>query len=249
MKRLFTLLIFSMICSLWAVPAYSQFEGEVSFVLEQYRPVGSESSRFKLTSSNDRIYIASEADVNVITGLKSDGVLIRNDLQDFVFNTGQNEALKVTKADLDGVMNMIERFSGASASSSDKQFDWEKRIIETENRKQHLGYEVQEIRLMGETVDDYASIWLTQDIKILWGIMTNVWNNAGDRFLDPDFPIELVMNSNSFPLLVDVYDNGLLVAKFESVNIDTENFDRSVLELSEQKRLVSLTEIMMNMFR
>src|SRR6056297_4336693 len=249
MKRLFNLLLLVLFIGIMATPAYSQFEGEITFTLEQFGPVESEITRFKVTSFNDRIYIASEADVNVITGLKSDGLLVRNDLQDFVFNTGENQALKVTKADLDGLMNMIERFSGATASSGDEQFDWEKRIIETDNRKQHLGYDVQEIRLMGETVDDYVSIWLTQDIKILWGIMTNVWNRAGDRFLDPDFPIELVMNSNSFPLLVDVYDNGLLVAKFESVNIDTENFDRSVLELSEQNRLVSLTEIMMNMFR
>ena len=57
------------------------------------------------------------------------------------------------------------------------------------------------------------------------------------------------MNSNSFPLLVEVIDNGRLAAKFESVGIETKNFDRSVVELSDQKRLVSITEVMMNMFR
>lgn len=217
--------------------------------LDQFGPSSPESTQFKLTAYSDRIYIASEVDVDVITGLKSDGLLVRNDLQDFVFNTGRNEALKVTKADLDGLMNMIERFTGASQSQGSQQIDWGNRIVETENTKQHLGYEVQEIRLLGDSVDDYVSIWVTQDIKVMWGIMTNVWNMASNRFLDDDFPIELVMNSNSFPLLVDVYANGLLTARVESISVDTDNFDRSVLELSDQKRLVSLTEVMMNMFR
>jgi hypothetical protein len=247
MKRLLTLLFLFLIIAV--SPALAQFEGEITLKLEQFGPSSPESTQFKLTAYNDRIYIASDVDVDVITGLKSDGLLVRNDLQDFVFNTGRNEALKVTKADLDGLMNMIERFSGASQSQGSQQIDWQSRIIETENTKQHLGYEVQEIRLLGESVDDYVSIWVTQDIKVMWGIMTNVWNRASNRFLDDDFPIELVMNSNSFPLLVDVYDNGLLVAKVESISVDTDNFDRSVLELSDQKRLVSLTEVMMNMFR
>lgn len=247
MKRL---LILHLICMVIAIsPAYSQFEGEITFNLEQFGPAQPEITQFKLTAFNDRVYVASQADVNVLTGLKSDGLLVRNDMQDFVFNTGKDQALKVTKADLDGLMNMIERFSGATQPTANGETDWKNRIIETKNSKQHLGYEVQEIRILGDTVDQYASIWLTQDIKVLWGIMTNVWNRAGDRFMDPDFPIELVMNSNSFPLLVEVFDNGRLMARFESVSVETENFDRSVVELSDKKRLVSITEVMMNMFR
>lgn len=247
MKRLQILLFLCF--AITVSPAYSQFEGEITFNLEQFGPTQPETTQFKLTAFKDRVYVASQADINVLTGLKSDGLLVRNDMQDFVFNTGENQALKVTKADLDGLMNMIERFSGAAKPSANGQSDWGNRIIETNNSKQHLGYEVVEIRLLGDTIDQYASIWLTQDIKVFWGIMTNVWNRAGNRFMDPDFPIELVMNSNSFPLLVEVFDNDRLMAKFESVNIETENFDRSVVELSDKKRLVSITEVMMNMFR
>ena len=247
MKRLFILLFLCMAIAI--SPAYSQFEGEITFNLEQFDPAQPNMTQFKLTAFNDRVYIDSQLDVNVLTGLKSDGLLVRNDMQDFVINTGENQALKVTKADLDGLMNMIERFSGAAPSSDNMESNWANRIVETENSKQHLGYEIQEFRLLGDTVDQYASIWLTQDIKVFWGIMTNVWNRAGNRFLDPDFPIELIMNSNSFPLLVEVFDNGRLMARFESVSIETEDFDRSVVKLSDQKRLVSITEVMMNMFR
>lgn len=247
MKRHFILLLFCMVITV--SPAYSQFEGEIIFNLEQYDMNRVESSEFRLTAANDRIFIRSQKDVNVVTGLRSDGLLVRNDLQDIVFNTGENQAMKVSKADIDGLMNMIERFSGSSGSNQGEQFDWENRIVETENVKQHIGYEVQEIRLMGENINQYVSIWLTQDIKILWGLMTDLWNGAGNRFFDSGLPVEVLMNSNSFPLLVEVFDNGQLMLKFESVNVVTDNFDRTVVELPEQKRLVGLTEMMMNMFR
>lgn len=247
MKRLLTLLF---LCLAIAVsPAYSQFEGEITFNLEQFGPAQPEMTQFKFTAADDRIYIASQIDINVVTGLRSDGLLVRNDLQDFVFNTGQNQALKVNKSDLDGFMNLIDRFSDGSQSGSSAQPGWENRIIETENSRQHLGYEVKEIRLLGDKVDQYVSIWLTEDIKVMWGIMTTVWNRAGNRFVDSELPVELIMNSNSFPLLVEVFNNGQLAARFESTNINTGNFDRTVVQLPQQKRLVGLTELMMNMFR
>jgi hypothetical protein len=83
----------------------------------------------------------------------------------------------------------------------------------------------------------------------MWGLMTDVWNRVSNRFLDSELPIEIIMNSNSFPLIVEAFENGKLAVKFESVSVETEDFDRSVVELSEQKQLVGLTELMMNMFR
>jgi|AntRauTorckE6833_2_1112554.scaffolds.fasta_scaffold04684_3 hypothetical protein len=251
MKHLYTLffLIPILTFALAVSPAYSQFEGEVRFTLEQYDTNRPESTEFTLTATNDRIFIRSQKEVNVVTGLKSDGLLVRNDLQDFVFNTGENQALKVSKADLDGLMNMIERFSGSTNSNISGQSNWENRIVETENMKQHLGYDVQEYRLLGENSSQYVSIWLTPDIKVMWGLMTDVWNRVSNRFLDSELPIEIIMNSNSFPLIVEAFENGKLAVKFESVSVETEDFDRSVVELSEQKQLVGLTELMMNMFR
>ena len=246
MKRLYLLLLVLFVI---AAPASAQFEGEVRFNLEQYLPNQTVSTEFRLISADERLMISSQKDVNVITGLKSDGLLVRNDLQDFVFNTGQNQAIKVSKADLDGLMNLLDRFSGNSGAGGASKTPWKDRIIETENSRQHLGFDVTEFRLMGEKEGQYASIWLTNDIKVLWGLMTDVWKRAGRQFSDSDFPVELIMNSNSFPMLVEVFDNDRLVAKFESVSVETENFDRSAVELPNNKQLIGLTELMMNMFR
>jgi len=227
---------------------YAQFEGEIQFQIVDLTNPLQEQSGFTFTAANNRLFISSEQDVDVITGLRANGLLIRNDLQDFIFNTDKDQSLKVSKEDLDGLMNMLERFGGTKNSETEK-FDWETGVEETGNTRTHLGYELNELRLKGEDEGQFASIWLTSDIKVGWGLMVDVWTRAGARFSDSELPIELVMNPNSFPLLLEVFDRGSLVYKAESTHVNTGNFDRSVVELSDDKPLVGLTELMMNMFR
>ncbi len=244
-----TLLISLSLLLIASLPAYSQFEGEIEFQGESITDQQSEKFGFTLTSAANRMLISSDLNVNVITGLKANGLLIRNDLDDFVFYTDTDQALKVSKDDLDGLMNMIDRFGGSAANGEAETFDWESGVEETGNSRTHLGYTVHEFRLQGEHARQFVSIWLTEDIKMHWGLMVDVWNRAGTKFSESELPIELIMNPNSFPLLVEVFDGGNLVFKIESTNVNTTGFDRSVVELSDDKALLGLTELMMNMFR
>lgn len=248
MKHFYHLLL--SLCLLFVANSavYAQFEGEILFQIEDFTNPQQQQSGFTFTAANNRLFISSEHDVDVITGLKANGLLIRNDHQDFIFNTDTDQALKVSKDDLDSLMDMLERFEGAE-NGEIENFDWKTGVEETGNTRSHLGYEVHEIRLKGENDGQFASIWLTSDINVQWGLMVDVWNRAGTRFSDSELPIELIMNPHSFPLLLEVFDGGNLVYKAESTNVNTGNFDRSVIELSDDKPLVGLTELMMNMFR
>lgn len=247
MKQLFFIL--SLLLAVSVSPSFSQFEGEIVYNLEQFDADRSSVSEFTFTAASDRIYISSQRNLDVISGISSNGLLVRNDLQDFVFNTGKDEAIKVSKEDLDGLMNLLERFSGNAEKDQESDFDWENRLIETGNIRSHLGYEIEEYRLLGDNPDQFVSIWLTSDIKVLWGLMVEVWRRASSRFSNSELPIQLVMNSNSFPLLIEGVNNGSTEFRLESKSINKDDFDRSVIELSDDKRLVGLTELMMNMFR
>jgi hypothetical protein len=229
--------------------AYSQFEGEIKFQVEDYTSSNPEQAGFTFTATHNRLFLSSEQDIDVIAGLRANGLLVRNDHKDFIFNTDADEALKVSKDDLDSLMNLIERFSGASKNGEPEKFDWQTGVEETGNTRSHLGYDLHEFRLKGENDQQFASIWLTDQIKVRWGLMVDVWNTAGPRFSESELPIELIMNPHSFPLLVEVFDNGQLVYKAESTHINTDTFDRSDLDLSDDKKLLGLTELMMNMFR
>lgn len=231
-----------------SLPAFSQFEGEIQFQGEDFTDQQSGQFGFTLTSAANRILISSDLNVNVITGLTANGLLIRNDLQDFVFYTDTDQALKVSKDDLDGLMNLIDRFGGGN-NGEGESFDWESGVEETGNKRSHLGHTVHEFRLNGESAGQFVSVWLTEDIKMRWGLMVDVWNRVGTKFSESELPIELVMNPNSFPLLFEVFDGGNLIFKVESTSVNTTGFDRSAVELSDDKALLGLTELMMNMFR
>lgn len=250
MKQIFY--TFLLACSfhlIISLPAYSQFEGEIQYHIENFTSQQPEQSAFTFTAADNRLFISSDQDVDVVSGLKANGLLIRNDQQDFIFNTDTDQSLKVSKDDLDGLMNMMERFSSSAKNGEAERFDWETGVEETGNRRSHLGYELEEFRLKGEDDGQFVSVWLTSDIKVKWGLMMDVWERAGTRFSDSELPIELIMNPNSFPLLIEVFNSGTLVYKVESTNVETQNFDRSVVELSDDKALMGLTELMMNMFR
>lgn len=247
-------LLYSLIIALFflfaaSISVSAQFEGEIQFQIEDFTTQQPEQSGFVFTAVNNRLFISSEQDVSVITGLKANGLLVRNDHQDFIFNTDTDQSLKVSKDDLDSLMDMIERFGGTDNKDEMERFDWENSVEETGSTRTHLGYELHEFRLKGEHDDQFLSFWLTSDIKVRWGLMVDIWNRAGNKFSDSELPIELIMNSTSFPLMLEVIDRGRLIYKVESVNVNTGNFDRSVVELSDDKPLVGLTELMMNMFR
>lgn len=239
----FTLLLIS-------APSYAQFEGQMNIEIEDRINGNAEVTQLSLTTTKDRIFIDSAAKVNVVSGLQTDGILIRNDLQDFVFRTDENEALKVSKEDLDGLIQLINRFQGRSSQSGSKEkFDWENRVKETGNTRSIQGYTASELTLQGEKENQYVSIWLTDQIKVNWGLLLDFWYESGENFTDSDIPIELVLNRNSFPLLVEVYDEDEVVYSASVTEINTENFDLSVVELSENVRLIGFSDMMMNMFR
>ncbi|MEX2457020.1 MAG: DUF4412 domain-containing protein [Balneolaceae bacterium] len=233
-----------------SAPSYAQFEGQMDIEVHDRSNENAEVTQLSLTTTKDRIFIDSAAKVNVVSGLQTDGILIRNDLQDFVFRTDENEALKVSKSDLDGLIQMINRFQGGSSGSEKKEkFDWETRVEETGNSRTIHGYSANEFTLKGEEENQYVSIWLTDEIKVNWGLLLDFWYESGENFTDSDIPIELVLNKNSFPLLVDVYDEGEVVYSAKVTGINTDNFDRSKVELSDDVTLIGFSDMMMNMFR
>jgi hypothetical protein len=226
----------------------AQFEGEVNFLIYNPNETG-EATNLDLTFTKNRIYIGSNSSMDVMTGLSANGILVRNDYQDFVFMTEKNEALKIAKSDIDALVNLINRVQGRSDSGEKPQFDWDSKVVETGNRQTIHGYEASEFVLRRDEENEHVSVWLTDAIKVDWGLLNEAWHTTGSKQVGEDIPIELVMNRNSFPLLVEAYRDGQPVFRAESVNISSRNFDRSRTEISSGTKLLGLGDLMMNMFR
>jgi len=222
----------------------AQFEGVISFTLiDLDNPV--EESRFEITASGQRLFIKSGNEVNVMRGLDTNGLLVRSDLGDFVFMSEENTALQIKKSDIDGLMSML----GASGNNSNGQnFDWENRIVSTGNQKKLAGYDAEEYVLNGEEGES-ISVWLTEEIKVDWGLLNDVWHSSGSGFFGEDVPIELVMNNNSFPMLIEFKKDGEVNARAAVASVSTSYFNKNILEIPSNAEMIGLTDIMMNMFR
>ena len=248
MKRIVSLL-FSVAFSGLIFSAFAQFEGQIDFLIHNYQEGNQEVTNLDLTFSKDRIYIGSNSTRDVMSGLSTNGILVRNDHQDFIFMTGHNEALKVAKSDIDGLVNLINRVQGKTIEGEKKTFNWDENVIETQNTKTIRGYLTREFVLKSDENDGYVSVWLTDEIKVNWGLLNDVWHTTGSKQLGEEIPIELVMNRNSFPLLIEAFNDNNIIIRVESVSVNNRNFDRTKTELSSDYKLLGFADLMMNMFR
>ncbi|MFU8812423.1 MAG: hypothetical protein ACNA78_05600 [Balneolaceae bacterium] len=229
--------------------ARAQFEGTITMEVVDHAKSDRQPAIISITASNQRIYIASSERVQPVGGLETDALLIRNDHQDFIFRTAPNEALKVSKADIDGLVQMVQRFQGGfSQQEQPPTFDWENRITETGNTQTILGYTTSELVL---TMEDglTASFWITNSIQIRWGMLIDFWNETGQSLSETAIPIELFLNRTSFPLLVQLFDGSQMVQEVRTMSVDTGPDSSGVLDVAPDTKLLGLTDLMMRMMR
>lgn len=247
MKRLFLTLSFLLI-SAFLNQVFAQFEGEIKFKISNPQEAG-EVSNLDMTITKDRIFISSASSMNVMSGVSANGILVRNDSQDFVFMTGENEALKIAKEDIDALVNLMNRVQGKTEPVNKPSFNWDDKVEETGNEREMHGYKLKEFILKLEDENEYVSVWLTDQISVSWGLLLDAWYTTGSKQVAEEIPIELIMNNRSFPLFVEVYKDNNVVFRAESMLVNNRNFDRSKTELSSNIKLLGFSDFMMNMFR
>lgn len=248
MKTIITSLIF-LAGVILAQPVSAQFEGQVQYRILNVENGETERTDLNMVFTSERIFIGSSSSLDVMSGLSTNGILVRNDEQDFVFNTAENEAFKIAKYDIDRLVELMNRVSGKSEKDQKQGFDWDNRVQETGRTQQLHGYTVKEFVLREDAADRFVSVWLTDEIKVHWGLLNDAWHTTGRKQLEEDLPIELIMNPNSFPLLIEGYNGNQRVFTAEALSVNNRNFDRSLTELSPNVKLLGLSDLMMSMFR
>lgn len=234
---------------LFAGTVQAQYEGEIQFMIQNPESGMGEQAGLQLVFNENRIFVDSNVSMNVMAGLRARGVLVRNDQQDFVVITTDHEGLQVAKSDLDALVNMMNRIQGTNNKPAPAPFDWENKVVETGKKRTIHGKTAHEFVLKGNNDGEFISVWLTDSIKVDWGLLLDAWYSTGTTRFDHEIPIEMVMNSNSFPLLVEAYRDNSVVFRAEAVSVRSQNFDRSKTEIPSDLKLLGLAELMMNFFR
>lgn len=227
--------------------ATAQFEGEILFRGYETDSPSMTGRHLTMTTTRERMKLEGDNAYSLLPGLRATALLVRHDNNDFIFTTGPNEAFQVTSEDLEGMAGMIRRVRGNTGSGANT-FDWENRLESTGQKRTIHGYSAELLRI-DQGDDKWIDIWLTEEIRIHWGLLQETWNNSSLLLADPDLPIELFMNRRSFPLLIEYVVNGDPATVIEVSRVEEREIPHGELEIEEGVQMLGITDLMLRMMR
>lgn len=223
-------------------PAAAQFEGEITYNSYEYTEGNKTSGdSFMLYITPERILLQGEKKYDFMESLKTDGVLVRLDSQDFVFLTGGDEALKIAKTDITSLMNMFNNGSNGGEALDEDYDIQQNRTGETQTIK---GYRSEKFVFRDEEDPDqnYSEVWMTNEIDVNWGMLAEPWGEDTDALISDDFPIDLVLKENYFPLKLEAYKDGKLTSALEATEIKQASVDPAMTEVPSGVKVLSMQE-------
>ncbi|MBO6794178.1 MAG: hypothetical protein JJ895_09715 [Balneolaceae bacterium] len=222
---------------------HAQFEGQISMsIYSQDDGVLTEENVVNLYTTQERILIKGEDKINISDGMmEAEGILIRSDMRDFVIMMGEKEALRFTKEELEGMFSMMSMMSGGEMDDkkSDANYSY------TNEVRTIQGLQATELRVMGKNEKKYLSVWLTNDLDIDWGMLSEPWKNVPSSLSGDVNQVTQEFKSRNFPLLIEVTENGETDKIFEVTKVRKSRIAKDMVEMPAGLQLISLQEMIM----
>jgi hypothetical protein len=188
MKKRASILLAFILFFISADYSHAQFEGKVTYNSYEIKSNGDRvnSDRFTMFVTPDRILLQGDNSYDLMGNIKTEGVLIRLDFEDFVFLTGNDKALKISKTDITSMMNM---FGGESKSDSNPDSGPDIGYEQTGETQNMNGYACEKFIFYDEDHENnYVEVWMTRDLKFSWGMLAESWGNDIEGMISSDFP-------------------------------------------------------------
>jgi len=223
-------------------PATAQFEGKISFSSYDYSAQGTEEKQdeFTMFLTPDRILLQGDKKYDFMGSIKTEGVLVRLDFQDFVFLTGDEKALKISKTDITSMMNMFDNGGNQSKEVADKgdDIDYE-RTNETATIK---GYNCEKFIFRDEeNKNSHTEVWMTKELQVNWGMLAESWDGNAKAIIN-SLPTDLVFKENYFPLKVEVFQNEELTSRMEATEVNESSIARAMVQVPSGVEVLSFQD-------
>lgn len=230
---------------------FAQFQGKIEMAAYNYEDNETEVNQIVMFVTADRIMIKGEEDVvNIADNINAEGLLIRNDKKDFVLLTGDNKAIQVTKAEVEGLIEMFSSWGAASGSNNVDEEHTAPDYRFTDRTRTILGLEAAEMVVDSEdNPGDYLSVWLTPNIDINWGMLAEPWKNI-PKSMEKDIngmSQDLLFQGKNFPLLIESHEDGETKTVFEVTDMQESSVAKAMVEIPSGITLIGAKEFMFNM--
>lgn len=240
--------------ALISLPAAAQFQGQIGMKIYSSDNGSPEVNEINMYVTPERIFLKGEDKMSLSEDLDASGLLIRNDMKDFILLMGEKDALQITKSEVEGLFDMLGMMSGNSSSVKYNEQSVEPGYRYTNKTRTIMGYECAEMIVEDRSEDSngsYLSIWLTPNIDINWGMLAEPWKNLPEEMESAvnTMSQETIFQGKNFPMLIEAYDanKGEMVRVMEVTSINRSNIAKAMVQVPAGVNLISISELMWKM--
>ncbi len=223
-------------------PVSAQFEGQITY--ESYEYEGEQKQKndeFALSITPDRILLQGEKQYNFMDAIETEGVLVRLDFEDFVFLTGEDNVLRISKTDITSFMNMVSDEGDAKEMEEDTEDINYERSGESQTIQ---GYNCEKFIFRDDSEgDEYMAVWMTKDINVNWGMLAEPWSGNAKAIIE-NFPMKLIFEENYFPVRVESYDGNELESVLEASEINESPIARAMVNIPSGVQVLGLWDFL-----
>ena len=246
-RRLFSISLF-LLAVTYCSSAFAQFEGHIQMNLHSENNGQKEISELNLYATSDRIMIKGEESLEVMGKVSAGGLLIRNDMKDFIIMTEKDKALQATKTGIESLIEMLTGWSDGSGASSPDTPETEYEY--TDRTQTILGYETTELIIKDtEKPESYLSVWLTPGIDINWGMLAEPWKGM-PKDIDKELngmSQDVIFKGKNFPLKIEVVEGDKREVVMDVKNVNRSSVAKAMVEVPSGVTLISLQEYIFSM--
>ena len=246
-RRLFCTSLF-LLAVLYSSSAFAQFEGHITMNLYSEDNGQREVSELNLYATSDRIMIKGEESLEVMGKVNAGGLLIRNDMKDFIIMTEKDKALQATKTGIESLVEMLFSWAGESEGSSPETPETEYEF--TDRTKTILGFETTELIIKDtENPNKHISVWLTPGIDINWGMLAEPWKGM-PKDIDKELngmSQDVIFKGKNFPLMIEAVEGDKREVVMDVKNVNRSSIAKAMVEVPSGVTLISLQEYIFSM--
>lgn len=230
----------------------AQFNGILDIQLYIKNDVGiTDTSLIHMYVTPERILMQGAEEESIKSGnYEASGLLIRQDQRDFVLMMGKNQALKLTKSEIESFFTMISTIFGIEEPTSQGLTESKSSVVITGRVENINGYPSKEIRITDADGSGYATIWTTTKLDMDWGLLKEPWLNSPNWLRDATDRATIEFQSKSVPVLMTWTSDGGTFTFYELIRAEKTAVAKAMVELPSNYQLLGFSDwIMLQMMQ
>lgn len=241
MKKLIFLLSVFLLFIVSVQSSKAQFEGKIQYGSYDITSDGTRENvdDFTMYVTKDRILLQGSNEYEFMGSIKTEGILVRLDYEDFVFLAGDKNAMKISKNDITSMMKMFGNNGSTQKELEEADIDYET----TGEEEDILGFNTEKFVFRNaEDKNRHSIVWMTREIDINWGMLAESWGSSAGAKIGNGLPTDLLFKENYFPLKMESYKNERLEGITEVTDISRSSVARGMVQVPSGVRVLSFQD-------